>query len=478
MAKYFGRLLSGHFVDCGRKIGNVMTKTKSMFFCQECGYDSPKWLGRCPGCGAWNSMREEIVRKENAKVRYESSSAKPQSITSIEVEPLPRIKSGIEEVNRVLGGGIVPNSLLLLGGDPGIGKSTLALQVAMNIAHMGEKVFYVSGEESAAQIRMRAERLGVLPEQLILFAATELDSIIKEAKEVNPTLMIVDSIQTLYLPELSSAPGSISQVREGTGRLLRFAKENKSSVLIIGHVTKDGTIAGPRLLEHMVDGVLYFEGDNSHAFRILRAIKNRFGGTHEVGIFSMTQGGLKEVENPSLLLLEERPVDAAGSAVFSCMEGARPLLIEIQALASQSIYSSARRMSKGFDTSRLALLAAVVEKQLQIPLSSQDIYINVIGGLETQEPAADLAIIAAIISCFRGKSIDSEMVVIGEVGLTGEIRSVPQIELRVREAFRLGYSKFIVPKGNQKEIEQLKIGKIFGVKTIFEMDKIIKGGKV
>ena len=454
-----------------------MAKMKSLFFCQECGCDSPKWLGRCPGCGAWNSLREEIVKKENGRGFLEIISAKPQPITAIEVEPLPRIHSGNEEVDRVLGGGIVPGSLLLLGGDPGIGKSTLALQMATAIAHSGKKVLYVSGEESAAQIRMRAERLGPLSENLILLATTELDGISKEAKEIMPSLVIVDSIQTLYLPELSSAPGSISQVRECTGRLLRLAKENTISILIIGHVTKEGAIAGPRLLEHMVDSVLYFEGDSSHAFRVLRVIKNRFGGTHETGIFSMTQSGLKEVENPSALLLEERPTDAAGSVIFACMQGARPLLVEFQSLVSLTSFGSPRRNSAGFDVGRLALLSAVIEKQLQIPLSTQDIYINVIGGLEAKEPAADLAIVAAIVSSFKECSIDSHTIIMGEVGLTGEVRSVPQMELRIKEATKLGYTKFILPKRNEKEVRHLTNGEVIGVQRIHELFKILSNKK-
>ena len=434
-----------------------MAKTKSLFFCLECGYDSPKWLGRCPGCGAWNSLREEVVRKEKGKTAYESLTAvKPQSITSVEVQPLPRVAIGIEEIDRVLGGGIVPGSLLLLGGDPGIGKSTLALQVSMALASRGEKILYISGEESAAQIRMRAERLGPLPETLILLPATDLEVVLREAKEILPSLMIVDSIQTLYLPDVASAPGSVSQVRECTGHLLRLAKESTISTLIIGHVTKDGAIAGPKMLEHMVDGVLYFEGNQNHIFRMLRAIKNRFGSINESGIFTMTQEGLKEVENPSSLLLEERPENAPGSIVFACMEGLRPLMVEIQALVSLSCFGTPRRMAAGFDTGRLALLSAVLEKRVGVPLSSQDIYINVIGGLKVDEPAADLAVAISLVSSYYGISLNSKIVVMGEIGLTGEIRSIPQIEQRIREASRLGYSTFVVPRGNQKDVGGLK----------------------
>lgn len=456
------------------KDGKRMAKTKSLFFCQECGYDSPKWLGRCPGCGAWNSMREEIVKKETGRGNVSISPMKPQSITSVEIEPLPRIPSGISEVDRVLGGGIVPGSLLLLGGDPGIGKSTLALQIAMLIAHQNEKILYVSGEESAAQIRMRAERLGPLPENLILLAATDLDGILSVAKESNPGLMIIDSIQTLYVSDISSAPGSVSQVRECTGRLLRYAKENPTSILIIGHVTKDGAIAGPRMLEHMVDSVLYFEGDSSKAFRILRTIKNRFGGTHEAGIFSMTSRGLEVVENPSAVLLKERPLDASGSVIFPAMEGARPLLIEIQALVSPSSFGTPRRTSAGFDTGRLALLSAVAEKQLGVSLSSQDIYINIVGGMDTEEPAADLAIIYALLSSYRGLQVASDTVIMGEVGLTGEVRSIPQIELRIKEAERLGYKKAIIPQGNLKAVKHITNLKSEGVQNIGDLEKLLK----
>ena len=448
-----------------------MAKTKNVFFCQECGYDSPKWLGRCPGCGVWNSMKEELVRKGNSGVTRPLIQAKPQPIKAVEVQPLPRMASGISEVDRVLGGGIVPGSLLLLGGDPGIGKSTLALQAALSIASSGQVVLYVSGEESAAQIRMRAERLGPLPDSLLLLATTELEGVLQEAEQINPALMIIDSIQTLYLPEIASTPGSVSQVRECTGRLLRLAKEKTISTLIIGHVTKDGAIAGPRVLEHMVDGVLYFEGDRSHAFRVLRAIKNRFGGTHEAGIFSMTQKGLMEVENPSALLLAERPSDAPGSTVFACMEGARPLLIEIQALVSLTCFGTPRRTAAGFDTGRLALLAAVLEKRMSLSLSSQDIYINVIGGLEAGEPAADLAVVSALVSSFRGQSLDPHTVIMGEVGLTGEVRAVPQVELRIREALRLGYNRFIVPKGNLKDAKAAGAKDVVPVSTIQEMLK-------
>lgn len=451
-----------------------MAKIKNTFFCQECGYESPKWLGRCPGCGSWNSLREELIKKDSGRNHYQATPAKPQLITSVTVEPEPRMKIGMGEVDRVLGGGIVPGSLLLLGGDPGIGKSTLALQIAMNIAHQKEDVLYVSGEESAAQIRMRADRLGELPESLSLLTATELDSIITESKGLSPKLIIIDSIQTLYLSEIASAPGSVSQVRECTGRLLRLAKESSSSILIIGHVTKDGAIAGPRMLEHMVDCVLYFEGDHRQIFRILRGIKNRFGGTHEAGIFSMTQAGLQEVENPSSLLLEERPTEASGSVIFSALEGVRPLLLEIQALVSPSSFGTPRRTTNGFEMGRLALLSAVVEKKLGFPLSSQDIYINIVGGLTVQEPASDLAVIASLISSFQNRKIPSKAVIFGEVGLTGEVRSISQIQLRINEAKRQGYSIFVIPEGNRKDITKSKEYEIFGVKNIGDFAKWIQ----
>lgn len=454
----------------------AMAKIKSMFFCQECGFDSPKWLGRCPGCGAWNSMREEIV-SQNKKSKQTSFSqhASPKSITSVDVEPLPRFSSGMEEVDRVLGGGIVPGSLLLLGGDPGIGKSTLSLQIALLVANNHKKVLYVSGEESSAQIRMRADRIGNLSDSLMLFASTELEVVLKEAEEMKPDLLIIDSIQTLYLSELASAPGSVSQVRESTGRLLRFSKENTISTLIIGHVTKEGAIAGPKLLEHMVDGVLYFEGDKNNLFRVLRAIKNRFGGIYETGIFRMNNNGLEVVENPSALLLSERPAHTSGSTIFGSIEGSRPLMLEIQALVSKSNYAVSRRTTAGFDTGRLALLSAVIEKRLAIPLSTQDIYINIVGGLAAQEPAADLAVVASLLSSFQSKALDSQLVIFGEVGLTGEVRSVSQIDLRIKEAMKLGFKNFCIPKGNMKDVKNIpNDGSYYGIMYIKELLQLLK----
>jgi len=424
-----------------------VSKIKIKFVCQECGSDSPKWLGRCPGCGAWNSMVEEIVSKSLAG-KLNLPSAKPRPITAVDIGPLPRLSTGVKEFDRVLGGGIVPGSLVLIGGDPGIGKSTLLLQAAGEISRASGAVLYVSGEESAPQIRMRAERLAKLTDNLLVMTETNLDDITIEAGRIKPSLLVIDSIQTMYCPELPAAPGSVGQVRESTGKLLRFAKESDIPVVIIGHVTKEGNIAGPRLLEHMVDVVLYFEGERSYAFRVLRAIKNRFGSTIDSGLFSMEESGLVEVENPSALLLAERPRGVPGSVVLACLEGVRPLLIEFQALVSTTCFGMPRRTSAGFDYNRLTLLLAVLEKRVGLLVGNQDAYINAVGGIKIDEPAADLAVCLALASSFRNCAIDPYTVVMGEVGLTGEIRMVGRADLRVREAAALGFKRAVIPAGN------------------------------
>jgi DNA repair protein RadA/Sms len=445
-----------------------VAKPKISFVCQECGNDSPKWLGRCPACGAWNSMVEELAVKPSPSGRL-LPPAKPQPITAVDTSSLPRLTTGVSEFDRVLGGGIVPGSLVLLGGDPGIGKSTLLLQVAGDISRTAGPVLYASGEESAAQTRLRAERLERLSEKLLIMTETNLEEIVAQAGALKPALVVVDSIQTMYGPDLSSAPGSVSQVRECTGRLLRFAKESGIPVVIIGHVTKDGNIAGPRLLEHMVDVVLYFEGERSYSFRVLRAMKNRFGATTESGLFSMEEGGLIQVANPSALLLAERPQGAPGSVVLACMEGIRPLLIEIQALVSTTCFGMPRRMAAGFDYNRLILLMAVLEKRVGLALGNQDAYVNAVGGIRIDEPAADLAVCLALVASFRNVAIDPMTVVMGEIGLTGEVRMVPRIELRVKEAAALGFARAVLPAGNLAGLKLRPPGlEIIGVNNVTE----------
>ncbi|EIW16064.1 MULTISPECIES: DNA repair protein RadA [Pelosinus] len=447
-----------------------MSKAKIHFVCQECGADSPKWLGRCPGCESWNSMVEETLSRQDGKKRHSTSNgAKPRPITEVDNFAVPRLTTGVGEFDRVLGGGIVPGALILIGGDPGIGKSTMLLQVACSVSRTYGSVLYVSGEESAAQTKMRAERLNKLSDKLLIMTETNLDEIALSANQLKPALMIIDSIQTMYSPEIPSAPGSVGQVRESTGKLLRLAKETGIPIAIIGHVTKEGNIAGPRILEHMVDVVLYFEGEKTYAFRVLRAIKNRFGSTHESGIFSMEEDGLMEVKNPSGLLLSERPESAPGSVVLACMEGVRPLLIEIQALVSTTCFGMPRRMAVGFDYNRLILLMAVLEKRVGLMLGNQDAYVNAVGGIKVTEPAADLAVILAVASSFRSISLDAHTVVMGEVGLTGEVRMVSRVDVRISEAATMGFKRFVIPAGNLTGLKIRQQGlKIVGVSNVIE----------
>lgn len=446
-----------------------MSKVKIKFACQECGYESLKWLGRCPGCSEWNTMVEEAhAAKPDSRVRYVESS-KPRPITQVDTTATPRLVTGVHEFDRVLGGGIVPGALMLIGGDPGIGKSTLLLQVAAGVSCSYGNVLYVSGEESAVQTRIRAERLGKLSNNLFIMTETNLDEITVTASKMKPALVIIDSIQTMYSSDIPSAPGSVGQVRESTGKLLRFAKETDVPVAIIGHVTKEGNIAGPRLLEHMVDVVLYFEGERNYAFRVLRAMKNRFGSTNESGIFSMEESGLTEVSNPSALLLSERSHGLPGSVVLTCLEGVRPLLIELQALVSTTCFGMARRMAAGFDYNRLILLLAVLEKRVGLMLANQDAYLNAVGGIKIAEPAADLAVALAIVSSYRNLAVDGKTVVIGEVGLTGEVRMVSRVDLRINEAYTLGFRRFVIPAGNMQglKIKQLDV-EIVGVHNVTE----------
>lgn len=457
-----------------------MAKIKTVFVCQECGYASPKWMGKCPGCGSWNSMVEEIEDRDkdrNPVLNIETT--RPLTIDEIEITDEERYTTCMEELDRVLGGGIVRGSLILVGGDPGIGKSTLLLQVSKNISSTGKTVLYISGEESAKQIKIRAERLKVAAQKLFIVSETNLSIIEKYISDISPHVVIIDSVQTVYRPELQSAPGSVSQVREATSSIMRIAKNLNTSVFIVGHVTKEGSIAGPRVLEHMVDTVLYFEGERHHAYRIIRAVKNRFGSTNEIGIFEMKGTGLEEVKNPSEMLLSGRPEGVPGSVVVSSLEGTRPMLVEIQALVSATSFGMPRRMATGIDYNRVVLLMAVLEKRVGMQLQTFDAYVNVAGGLKLDEPACDLGIACSIASSFRNIPIDPKTVVIGEVGLTGEIRGVNFIEKRILEAQKLGFSKCVVPKENLKGIEIPEGIQISPVENIYEaLDEVLGGGRI
>lgn len=431
-------------------------KSKTVFTCQHCGYQSPKWLGRCPDCNHWNSFVEEDYTAPSTKTKERTSLYKdePVLLKDVEVKEGSRLKTDILELDRVLGGGIVLGSMVLIGGDPGIGKSTISLQVSNQLAKQGYTVLYVSGEESVAQTKLRAKRLGKTDEgNLYIVSQTDLSKICEYIRKINPDVVIIDSIQVIFEPTISSSPGSVSQVRECAGILTQLAKTTDTSIFIIGHVTKEGTIAGPRVLEHIVDTVLYFEGDRFSIFRILRAVKNRFGSTNEIGVFEMSSGGLKEVKNPSEIFLSERPKDVSGSVVTSILEGSRPLLVEIQALVSKSSFGYARRRTQGFDYNRLSLLVAVLEKRIGLSLDVEDIFVNVAGGIKIEDPAADLAVAVAITSAFREQRVLTDTMVLGEVGLAGEIRSVSQIILRINEAEKLGFKHCILPRTNYKNLD-------------------------
>ena len=444
----------------------------TIFVCQSCGSQSRKWLGQCPDCQEWNTLIEErfrpIAQAASAAAGYRSVESKPVAYQEIEPQDDDRTSTQIDELDRVLGGGIVAGSLVLIGGEPGIGKSTIVLQMADQLAANGTKLLYVSGEESERQIKMRGERLGIRAEQLFLLPETNLQTILAEIERLLPGLVIVDSIQTVFSGTIDSAPGSVSQVREVAGQFMMFAKQTATPVFLTGHVTKDGSIAGPRTLEHIVDTVLYFEGDRHHNHRIIRATKNRFGAANEIGVFEMTNTGLIPVGNPSELFLQERPEGASGSIVTVCMEGTRPMLVEIQALVSSTKFGSGRRMAQGFDQNRMSLLIAVMEKRLGFQMSSDDVFVNVAGGIEIDEPAADLGVIAAIASSFRNLAIDPETAVFGEVGLTGEIRGVLQAQSRARESQALGFKTLIIPESNTKGLEKLLGVRVSGVRTLDE----------
>jgi len=425
-----------------------MKKEKSLFFCQNCGYESPKWLGRCPACGEWNRFAEERVdRGPSGGRRYTGpgNSDSPVPIDRIETDDGERLSTGMGELDRVLGGGIVRGASVLVGGDPGIGKSTLMLQVLQNLSRNGKKALYVTGEESAGQIRLRGDRIGASSDRLFVYVEISLERILKEIESLNPEVVVVDSIQTLYSADLASAPGSVGQVRESSEQLILLAKKTGIPVFLIGHVTKDGAIAGPKVLEHMVDAVLYFQGDSGHAFRIIRGVKNRYGPTNEIGVFEMGERGLTEVANPSALFLSERPEDAPGSVVGPSMEGTRPNLVKIQALASETQFGMPRRTTIGVDHNRVSLLAAVMDKICGFNLNNHDIYMNVAGGVRLGEPAADLGIVSSLLSSFLNRPISRNTVVCGEVGLTGEIRGVGRIDARVKESSKMGFSRILLP---------------------------------
>ena len=452
-----------------------MAKAKSVFFCKECGAESPKWLGQCPACKAWDSMVEEPNAGKKSINKAASASpvkrAMPEKLSTVKVQNDLRIVTGVEEFDRVLGGGIVDSSLVLVGGDPGIGKSTLLLQICRILAGLDVDVLYISGEESVGQIKMRADRLGDFKGDIELLSENNLDNIEELVIEKRPKVVVIDSIQTMFREDIAAAPGSVSQVRETTGSLLRLAKGYGITIFIVGHVTKEGVVAGPRVLEHMVDTVLYFEGDNSTDYRILRAVKNRFGSTNEVGVFEMRGDGLKEVRNPSEYMLQGTPVGEPGSVITATMEGTRPIMLEIQALCCQTSLNIPRRTAVGIDYNRVNLLMAVLEKKLGLKLSFCDAYVNVAGGMKVNEPALDLAIIMALLSSYSNKALGEKTIVFGEVGLTGEIRGVSQAEQRAAEAAQLGYEHIILPKVNLKSVSRSGL-KLTGVSHITELMRL------
>lgn len=445
-----------------------MAKVKTQYVCQNCGYISPRFLGRCPECGAWNQLVEETIQPTKVKTQFSAGQkvAKPEKLGQVSLTETPRVKTKLNELNRVLGGGVVPGSLILIGGDPGIGKSTLLLQVSGQLQATGETVLYVSGEESANQIKMRADRMKISGDNLYLYPETDMASIRQSIADLSPAYVIIDSIQTMNEADITSAVGSVAQVRQITSELMRIAKEQQITIFIVGHVTKDGAIAGPKILEHMVDTVLYFEGDMHHTYRMLRSVKNRFGSTNEIGIFEMREQGLAEVANPSEIFLEERLAGATGSAVVVSMEGTRPILVEIQALMTPTLYGNAKRTSTGLDHNRVAVIMAVLEKRANLVLQNQDAYLKATGGVKLNEPAIDLAMAVAIASSYQDQEISPTDCFVGEIGLTGEVRRVSRIEQRVNEAAKLGFKRIFVPKNNLKGWEPPKNISVIGVTTV------------
>ncbi|MDY3872767.1 MAG: DNA repair protein RadA [Roseburia lenta] len=451
-----------------------MAKGKNnVFFCQECGYESSKWVGQCPACKAWNTMVEEIVDKKSSVTHRQITEVQVAKLNDVQSSSEKRMDTHIEELNRVLGGGIVPGSLVLVGGDPGIGKSTLLLQTCKSLSDQKIAVLYISGEESLQQIKMRADRIGIFSDEMTLLCETNLDLIQGVIEERKPQVVVIDSIQTMFRENVNSAPGSVSQVREATSVLMRLAKEQGIAIFVVGHVTKEGTVAGPRVLEHMVDTVLYFEGDRYASYRILRAVKNRFGSTNEIGVFEMCQSGLREVPNPSEYMLDGKPKNASGSIVVCTMEGTRPLLVEIQALVCHSAFGMPRRTAAGVDYNRVNLLMAVLEKNVGVRLADQDAYINIAGGMKVSEPATDLGLVLAIISSFRNRPIAEDTICFGEVGLSGEVRSVNMVEQRIAEAHKLGFKQCILPKVCMKNIQKPDGMLLKGVENVREALEIL-----
>ncbi|HEP1427270.1 DNA repair protein RadA [Streptococcus pyogenes] len=451
-----------------------MAKKKATFICQECGYQSPKYLGRCPNCSAWSSFVEEVEVKEvkNARVSLAGEKSRPVKLKDVDNISYHRTQTDMSEFNRVLGGGVVPGSLILIGGDPGIGKSTLLLQVSTQLANKGT-VLYVSGEESAEQIKLRSERLGDIDNEFYLYAETNMQAIRTEIENLNPDFLIIDSIQTIISPDITGVQGSVSQVREVTAELMQLAKTNNIATFIVGHVTKEGTLAGPRMLEHMVDTVLYFEGERRHTFRILRAVKNRFGSTNEIGIFEMQSAGLVEVLNPSQVFLEERLDGATGSAIVVTMEGSRPILAEVQSLVTPTVFGNARRTTTGLDFNRVSLIMAVLEKRCGLLLQNQDAYLKSAGGVKLDEPAIDLAVAVAIASSYKEKPTSPQEAFLGEIGLTGEIRRVTRIEQRINEAAKLGFTKVYAPKNALQGIDIPQGIEVVGVTTVGQVLKAV-----
>ena len=449
-----------------------MAKNKTVFVCNNCGYESPKWMGKCPACGEWNSFFEEkVITSKSSNGKTNKERVKPIELSKIEGKETTRVSTGFDELDRVLGGGLVNGSLVLLGGEPGIGKSTIILQICNKIKTEG-KVLYVSGEESAEQVKIRADRLNVKNDNLLFLSETDIHIVEEEIEQIKPALVIIDSIQTMYSDEITSAPGSVSQVREITAKIMRMCKENGITTILIGHVTKDGNIAGPRVLEHMVDTVLYLEGERYFSYRILRGVKNRFGSTNEIGMFEMQNEGLVEIDNPSSILISERNENPAGSVIVASIEGTRPLLVEFQALTTQSVYGLPRRTANGIDYNRLTLLIAVLEKKAGLTLGNQDVYLNVVGGLKVNEPAIDLGVVLATASSFKNVSIPTDVVVLGEVGLTGEVRAINLIEKRLKEAEKLGFKTCIIPESNKKNLKDTYKLDIIGVHNINEAMKV------
>lgn len=445
---------------------------KTMFFCQNCGHEESKWLGQCPMCKEWNTFAEEKVNVTRTSVVKANDAAKLVPLSKIEADSQTRLKTGFAELDRVLGGGVVPGSLVLVGGDPGIGKSTLLLQICRKLSQE-EQVLYISGEESLAQIKLRADRMGSFSESFRLYCETNLESIRSVLEREKPKMVVIDSIQTMYSEEVSSAPGSVSQVRESTNTFMQLAKGLGITIFIVGHVTKEGTVAGPRVLEHMVDTVLYFEGDRYASYRILRSVKNRFGSTNEIGVFEMRQTGLAEVKNPSEYMLSGKPENAPGSVVACSMEGTRPLLIEIQALVCRSNFGMPRRTAAGADYNRVNLLMAVLEKRIGLHMGDCDAYINIAGGIRMNEPAIDLGIIMALVSSYKNRAVDDRMLVFGEVGLSGEVRAVSMPEQRLAEAKKLGFSTCVLPQVSKKMIKEVEGIRIIGIRNISEAIDLI-----